>query len=172
MDPGFWRNHVAHAIVFETNDRVRNFVQARERVLRLNSATFSFERKRQRSECDYQRAGFARELRDDRRRARTRSAAEPRANENHSRAGDGLTNLVRRFNRCLVTKLGIAAGSESARASASELNFSRRDGAGERLDVGIDRDEIVLIHAVEQNAVERVRAGAADAHDFDWDLFL
>ena len=64
MDSRLGRNHVAHAIVFETDDGVRNLANPRERFLRLRVAAFSLERKRQRRENDDQRAGFARDLRD------------------------------------------------------------------------------------------------------------
>ena len=53
---------------------------------------------------------------------------------------------------------------------AAELHFVRRDRAGERLHIGVDRDEIGLVHAIEHDAVERVRAGAADADDFDREI--
>src|SRR6266446_4120443 len=104
--------------------------------------------------------------------ARSSAATEPRANKNHSRAGDCLTNLVRRFNRSLITELGIAAGAEPVRARTTELDFARRDRARQRLDIGVDRDEIGLVHAVEQHAIKRVRSRTADSDNFDGNWLL
>src|SRR5206468_3664380 len=76
-------------------------------ILGLGRATFPFEGEGERRKRDHERAGFARELRDDGRCARSGAATESRANKNHSRAGDCLTNLIRRFDRSLITELGI-----------------------------------------------------------------
>jgi len=37
------------------------------------------------------------------------------------------------------------------------------------LHIGVDRNEIAFFDSVEHDAIERVRAGATDAHDFDRD---
>ena len=147
-------------------------LQSRERFLRLGRAAFAFEGERQRGKSDDQRAGFARHLRDDRRRARTGAAAESGANENHSRALHALRAFRRRILRRVVAQLGIAAGAEPARDCPTDLHLVRRDRAGERLHVGVDRDHFGLLHPVEHDAVERVRAGASDADDLDRNVFL
>src|SRR4029077_5594669 len=64
MNTGFRGDHVSHAIVFETDHRVGGFVQARERIPGLGSATFPFKSKWQRREPNDERAHFARDLRD------------------------------------------------------------------------------------------------------------
>src|SRR5438067_13692394 len=50
MNSRFRRDHVAHSIVLETDNGIRDFVQSSESVLRLDRATFSFERERERGE--------------------------------------------------------------------------------------------------------------------------
>ena len=40
------------------------------------------------------------------------------------------------------------------------------------MDIGVDRDEIGLVHAIEQYAIERVRSRAADSDNFDGNWFL
>ena len=72
----------------------------------------------------------------------------------------------------MIAELGIAASAEPVRARAAELDFSRRDRARQRLHIGVDRDQIAFVHAVEQHAIERIRSGAADANDFDGNWFL
>ena len=83
-----------------------------------------------------------------------------------------LANFIGRFVGGVVAQFGIAAGAEPARDGAAELHFVRRDGTGERLHVGVDRDEIGFVQSVEHDAIERIRAGAADADDFDRNDFL
>ena len=101
------------------------------------------------------------------RRARTGAAAESGADKNHPRALQRLAHFVGRFVRRVVAQLGIAAGAESARDGPADLHFVCGDRAGERLHVGVDRDHFGVLHAVEHDAVERIRAGASDADDFD-----
>ena len=47
-----------------------------------------------------------------------------------------------------------------------------RDRAGEGLHVGVDRDEIGLVEAIEHDPVEHIRAGVADSDDLDGDFFF
>jgi hypothetical protein len=48
----------------------------------------------------------------------------------------------------------------------------RSDRTGERLHIGVDRDEIGFFHSIEDDAIERIRARAADANDLNRDDFL
>src|SRR5438045_2128176 len=52
MDSRLRGDHIAHAIVLETNQRVCVLVQPRERLLRLKGASLSFKRKWQRGKGD------------------------------------------------------------------------------------------------------------------------
>ena len=115
MNSRFRRDHVGHAIVFETDHGVGGFVQARERIPGLGSATFPFESKWQRREPNNERAHFARDLRDHGRRAGTRPTAESGANENHPRFRQRLADFIGGFLRGIETELGIAAGAKAAR---------------------------------------------------------
>ena len=82
----------------------------------------------------------------------------------------GFAQFVGRFVRRVEAQLGIAAGAEPARGFAADLHLPGRDRAGERLHVGVDRDHFGVLHAVEHDAVERVRAGASHADDFDREI--
>ena len=48
----------------------------------------------------------------------------------------------------------------------------RRHRTGKRLHIGIHRDEVGFIHPIEDDSIERVAAGTADARDFDRNEFL
>src|SRR3989475_6820323 len=80
MNTGFRGDHVSHVIVFETDHGVGGFVQARERIPGLGSATFPFKSKWQRREPNNERTHFARDLRDHGRRARARPTAQSGTN--------------------------------------------------------------------------------------------
>ncbi len=109
MNSRFRRDHVAHAIVFETDDGVGIFAQSGERFLRLGHAAFAFESERQGRENHDERARFARDLRHRRRGAGTRPAAQAGANKNHSRVRERLPDFVRGFVGGIVAELRIAA---------------------------------------------------------------
>src|SRR5439155_23176221 len=147
-------------------------VESSGSVLRRHRATFSFGRERERSECDDERTGFTRELRDRRGSLRPRAATESGANKNHPRACNCLPDFVGGFNRGLITEFRIAASPETARAGAPELDLARRDRARERLHVGVDRDEVAFVHAIKQYAIKRVRSGAPHADHFDGNWFF
>jgi hypothetical protein len=138
----------------------------------LREPAFPFEREWQRGETDYQRAPFARNLRHGRRGARTSPPAKTSANENHPGIRQCLAHFIRRFIGGVVADLGIAPRPQTARHRAPELHLARRDRAGERLHIGVDRDEIGFVEAVEDNAIENIAARAADADDFDGDVFV
>ena len=111
-------------------------------------------------------------MRDQRSRTGTGPAAEARTDKNQARIDQRLADFIGRFHRRLVTKLRIAARTEAARDRTAKLHFARRHRTGERLDIGIDGNEIALFYSVEHDAIKRVRAGAADAYDFDRDNFF
>src|SRR4029077_20221304 len=129
-------DHVSHAIVFETDYGVGGFVQTRERIPGLGSATFPFKSKWQRREPNNERAHFARDLRDHGGRARARPTAQSGTNENQTCLRQCLADFLGGFLGSIETELGIAASSKAACNGAPQLHFDRRDGAGERLDVG------------------------------------
>src|SRR4029450_4380695 len=52
----------------------------------------------------------------------------------------------------------------------ADLDLLRCDRTGERLHVGVDRNHFGMLHPIEHDAVERVRAGASDPDDFDREI--
>src|SRR5947207_13063440 len=94
MNTRFRCDHVGHAIVFETDDGVCGFVQARQGVAGLGSATFSFKSKWHRREPNNECAHFTRDLRDHGRPSRTRPTAKSGANEDESRLRQSLADFI------------------------------------------------------------------------------
>src|ERR1044072_8777578 len=115
MNAGLRTKHVAHLIVFEANHCVSYLVEPAQGFAGLGVASSAFERKRQRRKPKYQRARFASEMRDIRRRTRARASTEPGADENHSRPRQCLANLLCRFKSGLIANLGIATCAQATR---------------------------------------------------------
>jgi hypothetical protein len=119
MDTSFGRDHVGHAIVFETDDGIGGFVQASKGIASLSGTTFSFEGKWHSRECDHERAHLTRDLGDDGRRAGTSAAAETGTHKDQARLRQGLADFVGCFLCGIESEFGIAAGAKSARDRAS-----------------------------------------------------
>src|ERR1044072_6697888 len=51
------------------------------------------------------------------------------------------------------------AAPEPARDGAPARDLVRRHGTGDRLHIGVDRDQVGLVQAIEHNPVEHIRAG-------------
>ena len=94
----------------------------------------------------------------------------PGTNKNHSRALHRFAQFVGGFLRRVIAQLGSPPAPSPRVIVTTELDFACRDRTGERLHVGVDRDHFGMLHPVEHDAVERVRAGASDADDFDREI--
>src|SRR5436190_14534560 len=103
---------------------------------------------------------------------RTRATAQPCTNKYHSCAGQRLADLLRRFECRLIAKLGIATCTQAAGDSATELHFVCRNGARQRLHVGVDGKNFCSLQSVEHDPVERIQTSATDTDNFDWNKFL
>ena len=172
MNSCLGRNHVAHLIVFEADDRVRHFVEPGKRLPRLGAAAFSLEAKGKGDERDDQRASFTGELCDIWGGARAGAATEPCANENHSGVGQRFADFAGRLCGCLIAQLGVAARAQTTSHRATELHFVRRHRTRQRLHIGIDRNHLGFLQAIEDDSIERIGTGAADAYNFDRNQFL
>src|SRR6266498_2926119 len=139
-------DHVAHLIVFEANYCVGNLVETSQ--------------------------SLAREMRDIRRRARSRASPQPSADEDHSRPSQRLANLLCRFKSGLIANLGVATCPQATGDCPPELYFVCSNGTRQRLHVGVERQNFCALQTVEHNPVERIQTGAADTDNFDWNRFL
>src|SRR4029077_18181213 len=156
MNTGVRSHHVPHLIVFEANHSVGDLVETAQSFARLSVATPAFERKRQRCECKDQSARLASEMRHIRRCPRSRAAAEPCADKNHSCACQRLADLLCRFEGGLIAKLGVAACTQATGDSATELYFVCGNGARQRLHVGVHGEDFCSLQSIEHNPVERI----------------
>ena len=136
-------------------------------VLRLAAPLRPFELERRRDDADRERADLARDPRDDGRRARAGAAALAGGDEDHVRAAQLLLQLVVRLVGRAASDVGVGAGAEALRELAADVDLDRRVARAERLDVGVDGDELDLADAGVDHPVDGVEAGAADAHDLD-----
>src|SRR4030095_15176472 len=111
-------------------------------------------------------------MRHIRRCPRSRAAAEPCANENHSCADQRLADLLCRFEGGLIAKLRVATCTQPTGDSATELHFVRGNGGRQRLYVGVGRQDLCSLQSVEHDPVEGIQTGATNTDNFDWNKFL
>src|SRR6266487_5695555 len=111
-------------------------------------------------------------MRHIRRCPRSRAAAEPCADEDHSCAGQRLADLLCRFESGLIAKLRVATCTQPTGDSATELHFVRGNGARQRLYIGVGRQDLCSLQSVEHDSIERIQTGATNTDNFDWNKFL
>ena len=140
-----------------------------ERFLRLRRPALAFEGEGHCRKYDDERAHFARGLGNDRASSGTGTAAQPRTDKNQTCIGQCRPNLVPRFTGRGKSEFRIAAGPETARDRTPKLNFGSRNRTCERLNIGVRRNKIGLVHPIEHHPVKHVRTGATDANDLDGD---
>ncbi len=102
-------------LVRDRDERVDVLGELREAELGAARALPALEDEGLGHDADGERALFARELRDDRRRAGAGAAAHAGGDEDHVGAADELLDALHVFERRLATALGIRAGAEAAR---------------------------------------------------------
>ena len=145
-------------------DRFHEFGDA---ALRLLHAAFAFKGKRLGHDGDGERAHFAGEGGNDRRRARAGAATESGGDENHVGTFEDFNDLVRVFERGFAADLGIGARAQSVGQLHSELNLGGGARHPQRLQVGVGDDEFDVFHARVNHAIDGVVAAAADTDDLD-----
>ena len=137
----------------------------------LLGADAALEGKRRGHHADREAAGRARDVGDDRRRARAGAAAHARRDEDHVGVLDGGADVRARLEGARFAHLRLAARAQPTRRLA-DLD----DGPGERLVkrlcIGVARDvlnaRLALDAQVEAgDAVERVAAAATHADELD-----
>ncbi len=103
------------------------------------------------------------------RSSRRGPASDPSAltggDEHHVGALERLLDLVPALVGGAVAHLGVGARTEAARELAAELELDVGVAHGERLRVGVDRDELDALEAGVDHAVHRVGAAAAHSDD-------
>ena len=97
----------------------------------------------------------------------TGAAAESGADEDDVMAFERLADLLAGEESGFATKIGIAACADAFHELDTELHFGRCHGMAEHAHISVHAHERGLDDAVESDAVDDVRAGAADADDAD-----
>ena len=126
-----------------------------------------FEDERLRDDADGERADLARELGDDRRRARAGAAALAGGDEDHVGALQRLLQLVAALLRGGLADGRVGAGAEAAGAGRADVHLHVGVAHHQRLGVRVDGDELDPGEARVDHPVDGVRAAAADADDLD-----
>ena len=116
-------------------------------------------------------AAVAAELAGDgghhRRGAGAGAAAEAGGDEDHVRALEGVADLLRVLDRGLPPDVGVGARAQALGQLAADLDLHRRAVLAQRLQVGVDGDELDALEAGRDHAADGVAAPAADAHHLD-----
>ena len=137
----------------------------------LLGADAALEGKRRGHHADREAAGGARDVGDDRRRARAGAAAHARRDEDHVGVLDDGADLRARLEGARLAHVRLAARAEPTRRLA-DLDDGPGERLVERLCIGVARDvldaRLALDAQVEAgDAVERVAAAAAHADELD-----
>src|SRR5690606_29531652 len=98
---------------------------------------------------------------------RTRSASEPDQDEDNIGRQHHLSQLSARIVRSRTPEFRVASGSKAARNRRSDLHLLPSDRAGERLRVCIDGGNFRTRDPIEEDAIERIAAGIAEAEHLD-----
>ena len=133
----------------------------------LRLALRALERERRRHDADRQRAEFARDPRDDRRRTGAGAAAFARGHEDHVGAAERVLDLVVRLFRGCLADPRVGPGAEALGQVAADVELHLGVRHLQLLQVGVDRDELDLADPGVHHPVDRVQPRAADADDAD-----
>ena len=154
-------------LVRDRDERVDVLREEREAHLGAARALPAFEEKRLGDHADREGPLLARDLRDDGRRSRARAAAHAGGDEDHVGAVEELLDSLNVLERGLAALVGVGACAEAARDVAADGQLGRRQVGVQGLRIGVHDDELDPFEAEVDHRVDRVAAGAADAHDLD-----
>src|SRR3989454_10989667 len=142
--------------------RIRKVPELLEAVLRVLRADRALRPERERADRDRQGARLFRELREDRGAARARSSSEAARDEHHVRTLDDGPQFVRGLAGRLLADLGECAGSEAARAAASQEELVGGPDDEQMLGVRVRGEQLRPDDAGFDEAVDRGAAAAPD----------
>ena len=166
MDALLREHQVAHAVVVKGHQRIGKHRQLVERGVRLFAAAAAFKAEGHGGEDHHEGSFLAGDAADDRRRAGAGATAETDAEEDDLASLERGADFAFGLEHRLLAELRITAGAEALGQVPAELDAVSGDRAGERADVGVDRQHFRAVHAVEDHTVEHVGARTAEADDF------
>ena len=129
----------------------------------LLAAARALERERLGDDADGERTHLAGDARHDGRRAGAGAAACAGGDEHHVRALEVALDLVVVLQRGGAAEVRVRPGAEPARGVAADVQPRAGGRALERLDVGVERDELHALDLGLDHPVDGVHAGTADA---------
>jgi hypothetical protein len=156
-----------NASSIEVDRRVALLAQRVDAGLGLRAALRAFELEREGDDPHGEGAEALRDLRDDRRSAGACAAALAGGDEDHVRAAERVLDLVVAFLRSLAANRRLGAGAEALGQLATDVDLRLGVRYLQLLHVGVDGDELDLVDAGVDHAVDGVEPRAADADDLD-----
>ncbi len=167
VDALFGEHEFAHAVVVEGDEGVGEDGEFVESGFGLVAGTLPFEGEGHGGEDDNEGSFFAGDAGNDGSRAGTGAAAETGAEEHDAAAFHSFPDFIFGFEHGLVAEFGIAAGAEAFGEVHAELDLFFGEAGAEGADVGVEREQLGAVQAVEGDAFQHVGASAAEADDFD-----
>ena len=168
LDRGVQADRLEQPLVGDGDDRVHGRLEVVQALLGLLGPDPALELERQGADGDAEDVELGGQVGDDRRRARPRPAAQAGRQEDHVRALEELEELLGVLHGRLFARLGPAARAQPLGQLGADLDLVRRPGCCvQRLEVGVDGDEIDALDPGLDHPVEGVAAPSADADDPD-----
>ena len=159
--------HRQQPVVRDHDQRVDLLAERGDPGLSLVATARALELERTRDDADRQRAELAGDLRNHRRGARAGAAAGAGRDEHHVGAAQHGLDLVVLLARRLAAELRVGSRAEPAGDRVADVQGRRRGRGLQRLQIGVDRDELDALDVGLDHAVDGVDAGTADADDAD-----
>ena len=160
-------HRVQQLVVGNRDHGVHDLSQPRQPLFGQRASVPSFEGERQRDDRHHQSAHLAGQVGDDRRGAGSRSTAQPRGDEDHVGAGQGLDHLLGVLQRGATSHLGIRPGAESLGQLRAKLQLDRRLAVLQRLTIRVGRQELDAVQIGRDHAVDGVTPAASDSDDLE-----
>ena len=155
--------HGEQTVVGDDDQRVDLVGERGDSGLGLRATPRALELERAGDDPDRQRAELTGDLGDDRSGAGAGPAARARRDEDHVRASQQRLDAVVLLARRLAAEIRVRARAETAGHRVADVQGLMGRGLLQRLQVGVDRDEVDALDLGLDHAVDGVDAGAADA---------
>ena len=159
--------YVLEALVRDDNQRVDILIQLVDAAQCLFQTLLTLKRERTGDNADSQNAHLTGDLRHDRSRARTRTAAHTSGDEYHVRIGQRCGNLLLALFGCLAADLRVRTRALPLGQLFTDLDLGAGLRKVQRLHIRVDRNELHALHAAFDHAVNRVAAATAYADYFN-----
>src|SRR5919204_274615 len=131
------------------------------------AAPVAFEREGFGNDADGERTDVLSDLGDDGRRAGAGAAAHAGRNEDHVGALQRLAQIITALLGGALPNLGVAARAQALGQLLADAQLHRGHGSNQHLVVGVDGDELDVLHTRRDHAIDGVAPAAADSYYLD-----